>query len=50
MYSNLDKTIVVRIPNSIYLKLKSECFYHETISNVVRKAINDYLSNLNSNM
>lgn len=49
MYSNLDKTIVVRIPNYIYLKLKNECCRYETISTVVRKAINNYLSNSNSN-
>ena len=49
MYSTFDKTIVVRIPNYIYLKLKNECFFNETISDVVRKAINNYLSNSNSN-
>lgn len=50
MYSNYDQTIVVRIPNSIYLKLKNECLPCETLSDVVRRAINNYLSNSNSNL
>lgn len=49
MYSNYDKTIVVRIPNYMYLQLKNKCLRYETISDVVRRAINNYLSNSNSN-
>lgn len=49
MYSNFDQTICVRIPTDVYLKLIHEQLPYETISDVVRRAINNYLSNSNSN-
>lgn len=47
-YDFYDKTLVVRIPNSTYIKLQDSKKYYQTVSDAVREAIEMYLSVKNS--
>lgn len=47
-YELMDKTIVVRVPNSTYRRLKEETKLYKTVSDTVRDAIKFYLSVKNS--
>lgn len=47
-YEIMDKTIVVRVPNSIYRMLKEETNLYKSVSDTVRDAIKFYLLVKNS--
>ena len=47
-YEIMDKTIVVRVPNSLYRMLKEHTNPHNSVSDTVRDAIKFYLLVKNS--